>query len=660
MSMSDARQIDPTTDASHHLPDGLDSIIAAGFDALNWKFVDYDIFQISYQGNNIVTLPRNGADEDYDVPDGVTVRPDSPQAYTETTIFKGVHSIHQSDFSTSISASLGIDGINASTSFSLAESTRVETDDQKTTTSKSCYKLVYHFTRDDTDKLTTGFAGDLNDLPISYDPGNQDNKNKFIKLFQKWGTHFLSDGYFGGSFVMRIVIDASTFDKLDTSDIASKVETNFGNGVLSGSASAEIKKKTMDSLQLDSNSTQIDIYAVGGTKSAEQFNDWVDSVDASVMFLDDALAVSTAAIRPIFAPIWQLADGARQVALQQAWKAYLPPEKRQDDALPPAIPGQLNTNVQAATDGFLSALMSTVNDGDGSETYANTDGDPNPATKRASAGVHQYGWQQINKGSLFIPVRANDYYSVAYSPRWGTVANGMAFQPFPLDFGDWEQLSFGQLYPARDRDGFVVASIYYHGDGNQGFIVGSQVVKGALTPCAASSVHWYDDHSLAVATESFCMPVVKGADFQIDLTNTSGSVSGLVFWIPMGLSHRMQPLDDLYKANQGNRASTHGILTGYLSQPDNPAWDIGIAKYPGGPSTLTLQTATTDDFANPTVLGQATVQYCTQVDLRIECNSATAVIAKGSWFKAAVDSVNLGAGLPAWKATIGWVGIVPA
>jgi hypothetical protein len=122
----------------------------------------------------------------------------------------------------------------------------------------------------------------------------------------------------------------------------------------------------------------------------------------------------------------------------------------------------------------------------------------------------------------------------------------------------------------------------------------------------------------------------------------------------------MQPLDDLYKANQGNRASTHGILTGYLSQPDNPAWDIGISKYPGGPSTLTLQTATTDDFANPTVLGQATVQYCTQVDLRIECNSATAVIAKDSWFKAAVDSVNLGAGLPAWKATISWVGIVPA
>jgi hypothetical protein len=660
MSMSDARQIDPTTAASHHLPDGLDSIIAAGFDALNWKFVDNDIFQTTYVKGTTRTLPRNGADKDYDVPDGVTVRPDSTQSYTETTIFKGVHSIHESDFSTSISASLGVEGINASTSFSLAESTQVETDEKKTTTSRSCYKLVYQFTRNDTDNLTTGFAGDLNDLPTSYSP---DNDGTFKTFFKKWGTHFLSDGHFGGSFVMRIVIDASTFDKLDTSEMASKVETSFDTGVLSGGASAEIKKKTMDSLQLDSNSTQIDIYAVGGTKSAEQFNDWVDSVDASVMFLDDALAVSTAVIRPIFTPIWQLADGARQVALQQAWKAYLLPEKPQDDALPPAIPGQLNTNVQAATDGFLSALMSTVNDGDGSETYANTDGNPNPATQRASAGVHQYRWQQINKGSLFTPVRANDYYSVAYQPRWGTVANGMAFQPFPLNFGDWEQLSFGQLYPARDQDGFVVASIYYNGDGNRGVIVGSQVVKGALsalTPCAASSVHWYDDHSMAVATEGFCMPVVKGADFRIDLTNTSGSVSGLVFWIPMGSSHRMLPFDASYKANQGNWASTHGILTGYLSQPDNPALDIGIAKYPGGPSTLTLQTATTEGFANPTVLGQATVQHCTQVDLWIEYNSATAVIAKDSWFKAAVDSVNLGAGLPAWAATIGWVGIVPA
>src|ERR1700730_5586598 len=199
MSMSDARQIDPTTAASHHLPDGLDSIIAAGFDALHWKFVDHDIFQTSYKGKT-VPLPRNGADKDYDVPEGVTVRPDSTQNYTETTIFKGVHSIHESDFSTSISASLGVDGINASTSFSLAESTQVETDDQKTTTSKSCYKLVYQFTRDDTDKLTTGFAGDLNDLPISYSP---DNDGTFKKFFKNWGTHFLSDGHFGGSFVMR-------------------------------------------------------------------------------------------------------------------------------------------------------------------------------------------------------------------------------------------------------------------------------------------------------------------------------------------------------------------------------------------------------------------------------------------------------------------------
>ena len=74
----------------------------------------------------------------------------------------------------------------------------------------------------------------------------------------------------------------------------------------------------------------------------------------------------------------------------------------------------------------------------------------NPATLRASAGVHQYlnplsrASEQINLASLFTPVRANDYYNASYTARWGTVASGMTFQPFPLDFGEWEQLSFNQ------------------------------------------------------------------------------------------------------------------------------------------------------------------------------------------------------------------------
>lgn len=649
--MSDTEEIDSTTDDSPELPDGLVSVVAAGFDALKWEFVDDNIFKISYGKHKKVTLRRDNADKKYDVPDGVTVKKSSKQVLAEITTFKGVHSIHQEDFSTSIKTSLGVDGISASTSFSLAKSSRIETDDQKTTTFKSCYVLVYIFTRNSTKKLSNGFKSDLKGLPTSYEPGNSGNKDKFIKLFQKWGTHYLSKGFFGGSFVVRLVMDARAFEKFSSSEIKTAVDTSY-EGVVNSSTSVEVENKTIDSFKSEDRSTRIEVYGVGGTKSVQQYDDWIASVADSVMFLDDALAVSTTQITPIFTPIWQLADDdddtpGRQAALQQAWKAYLPPEKQQDDGLPGTIPGQLNVNFLADKDGFLSALASTDNHGDGGEIYARTDRNADPKRQTASASVHQYG-EQINKASLFTPVRAKEYYTVDYKSRWGTVAvaSGMRFQPFPLDFGEWEQLSFGLHYPGRKLDGFVVAWITYNQDSNRGFVIGSQVVKGQLRPYAGSSVHWYGHNDRHVATGGFCMPVVRGAAFQIDLTITSGSIGGAVFWLPMGSSHRMlEPVD--YARDKGNQAGTHGILTGFLSQENNPGLVIGA-------STLTLQTAAAQDFTNPTVLGQATVQYSRERDLWIQYNSATAVVTKGSWFRALVGSASFAS---ASNATIRWVGI---
>lgn len=326
---------------------------------------------------------------------------------------------------------------------------------------------------------------------------------------------------------------------------------------------------------------------------------------------------------------------------------------KNDAALPPAIPGELNANVQAATDGFLFAGANAANNGDGGEIYAVSDANPNPATRRASAGVHLYYQpfhisEQINLASLFTPVRAKDYYNVTYEPRWGTVATGMTFQPFPLDFGDWEQLSFNQLYNGRDRDGFVVASINYGQDGARGAAMGSQIVNGQMTYCAGSSVHWYESEAgTKVATESFCMPVVKGSDFLIRLESSSGSIDGSVFWIPMGSSHRMLPLAN-YNANEVNQAKTHGILTSLIRQDEQPVTFPNPAT-----STLYLQTAATESFTEANTLGVASAEFCPDADKWIEFNSATAVVGEGSWFKAAISSR-----VPC-KAVVSWVGIVP-
>jgi len=653
--MNDAQTTKAKADATHHLPIGLDqSIIVGGFDALSWDFCDFPLFSISYDQGNSVTLPYLGQDKDFDVPDGVTVLNAVVTDYTETISFKSTQCVNEEKFSTSVEASLGVAGVSAKTSYSLARSSRVETDDSETTTTVACYKRIYRFKRDEVDKLSPDFAAALKSLPTSYNPGNDD---AFRTFFQKWGTHYLRNGCFGGTWAMNMFITESKFDQLDTRDTQTKVEASFTTGTTSGSAKTDIEQSTMNKLNLDNKTTEIRFHAVGGD-SDKEINDWLKSVDAAIMFLDDTLAVTTDAdaIAPTFTPIWQLADGALQPALKQAWLAYLPAEQRQDDALPPAIPGQLNANVQAATDGFLGAAANAANKGDGGEIYAVSDANPNPATRRASAGVHQYldllsrASEQITLASLFTPVRANDYYNVTYAPRWGTVASGMTFQPFPLDFGDWEQLSFNQTYSGRDRDGFVVASINYGQDGNRGFAIGSQVVNGQMSRCAGSSVHWYESEpNTKVATASFCMPVVRGASFIIELTNTYGSIDGSVFWIPMGSSHRMLPLA-FYHIDQVNQAKTHGILTGFVSQDNDQPYNPGN---PPATSIVFLQTAAAEDFSNANFVGVATVEYCTGCDKRIQFNSTTAVIGKGSWFRTTIDT-----GVPC-NAVSSWVGIVP-
>jgi hypothetical protein len=115
--------------------------------------------------------------------------------------------------------------------------------------------------------------------------------------------------------------------------------------------------------------------------------------------------------------------------------------------------------------------------------------------------------------SLFTPVRAQDFYVVGNTPPWGNPPITGLFQPFLLEFGEWEPLDVNKLYPKRDKDGFIVATIKHVQDANRGSIMGRQTVGNDLAPCAAASMHVYNRSDSYRYVESFCMPVVKGNDF---------------------------------------------------------------------------------------------------------------------------------------------------
>jgi hypothetical protein len=633
-----------------HLPPGLSATtIAHGFDAANWDFLYAPIFELSYkerdpdQDIGVVRLPHGSEDKDYDVPDGMTVLPHYGQHRTEAMIFRGVHSVDEQKFSTSVGASLGTECVSASTSYSVASSSRIETGKTWSTTIISSYKTIYSLHRDRVGDLTPAFKAELAQLPATYTP---DSYTKFKEFFQKWGTHYLVRGEFGGRWVMSTIIQESVLDKLSTDEIKSSVETAFNEGVVSGSVKADIEKNTSKSLNIQDKSTHVRWHTLGGD-SDKELNDWLKSVDIAIEFLNDVLSITDKNVMPLFDPIWKLvADKARQKALTDALAAYLPPEQAQD--IPHPISPLINRNYQAATDGFLSAWVNTNNQVLGAEIHAHTDGNSDPKTERSAAGVHTSGNDHMTSASLFTPVRAKDWYSVTDLPG-NPATSQIFFQPFPLELGEWATLSANQRYTGRDQDGFVVATMAYAQNGARGSIIGKQTVNGTLTACAASSVHFYINSDVYVAVESFCMPVVKGSDFQIDFLPTCGSPSVTVSWIPMGPSHRMQPVQFL-SPNLGNQAQSHGILTAFLCAAD---FSVG---------SLDIEVSDSPDFKSTTVVTRTTVELYPvgfpfplyQSDKYVPYNSASALVRKGTWFRA--NWTKAGSVTP----TLSWVGIVPA
>jgi MAC/Perforin domain len=655
-----------------NLPPGLDTLlIACGFDPLNWDFVDQSIFELTYEKGLTIALHHGQDEKVYDVPDGFTANRTYEADGTEVMIFKGLHSIDEEKFSLSLQASLSAYGASASASASVAKYSKIETDDKLTTTTVGYYKTIYRLRRDKFDNLSSAFKDDLKGLPSSYTP---DNRGQFDDFFRKWGTHFLTTGFFGGIWVMNTIIEESVFDRLDRQDIKASVEVGFSDGTDKGSAKIDIEQNTMKSLHLDNRQSKITFHSIGGNSNKE-IKDWLISVDDIMVFLKDALCMSADATRPIFTPIWQVADELHREALKRAWLEYLPPDKQQDETLPQTVGGQVETNIQAMTDGFLSVLLNVLssNDwgGNRGEVYVFTDGSPHPGTWIAGTGVDNGGHMdpgigsaegaeipiKINQASVFAPIRRGDYYKVGYNRRFGNLNTNVTFQPFPLGFGAWEPLSFNQLYNGRDKDGFVVAAVYHDG-GQWASIIGSQAVNGVLTPCVGS----YMDATVPgwtpfvdVLTTSFCMPVVKGSSFRIDLKLKplvdANAIAKSLFWIPMGPSHRLLPLD-FYRPNETNQAHTHGVVTGYLSWPDDHSKSN---HHPTFPAVLTIQSALTQNFVNPSTVGFATVQGPPPEAAVVPYNTATAFIAKGCWFRASTASQSTG-----YSATVSWFGIVPA
>jgi hypothetical protein len=664
--------------ASRELPPGLRAeVIATGFDATQWKFLDPRLFLLGYdninpvQGRGIVALGKDSGKK-YVIPEGMSVRVDERTELSEVMSFRGSHAVDEKEFAFSFEASFGGMGASASVSHSLATFSHIETDEKKTTTAISASRVFYTFERVKHGQLHPDFILALAGLPETYSPENKATFEAFLKL---WGTHYLVEGKVGGSWLMCTVVTERGRDTLSTKSIEDKVSASF-SGTVSGSASASIKTKTKNELKLDDKDSSIEIHSIGG-EARSLWSDWLTTVETEPTLLYDATSIATPELRPIFDPIWKLqTESKRRDALRDAWNAYLPSYRQEQ--LPARFDVVFDQVGTAATDGFLCGMVEAADLEHGYFRAYTDDTDP-PHACVAAMLARQVGSTTANQASLFTPVRAKDRYHIKSEYQFEQPATSAFFQPFPLEFGAW-QTAFHEVpqtaadwtaeQPARalrgipanlelkpkraDTDGFLVVLIEQSGEeGNRGVVYGYQgptKSRSSFSICAGASAQYDTDKEALHDAQSFCMPVPRGSYYGV--FSIPGSLTGAVKkdpaiqarWIPIGPSYRMSApawIDPKAKI----RATTDGILFGCVAA--NRTDEISVGK-------MTLEVSKSGDFSAPVVLAKTAAEFSRSEDKFFEVNSTACVVSKGDWFRG-VYAVSEGAA----EAVVKWVGIEP-
>ena len=511
----------------------LNGKINYGFNAKTWQFsVEHELVPMTFTPGRQIQLHQGGSNMTYAVPDGVLMESHNAVHGSSAMVFQGTHSLDEQSFNSSVSASLSVEGVSASTSLDLAKSSSID-DDEKLTTTIICYwKTLYMVRRQQTPSISDAFVTAVADL-FKNEPRN------FGDFFDTWGTHTLLEGYFGGLWKMKTVVRESHITKQRAEHIKSAVESGFDDGIASGSVKASIETDVKNKLATDETSTEISFDATGGN-SDDELKSWLISVDTGLELLFDFHAFLDSSITPKFAPIWNLvADPRQKQAMKDAYKAYVGPSARLMDDLPDPIAVEAGHVLQADTDGFLSGALTLAKTGDlgllqlglldddHGSLFVSSDPQSDPETTRVALSVNRAEWCS----NFFTPIRAKDRYKAAKSFGGDDLAPAVQFQPINLELGSWTPIPLNTLMTMR-QDGFVAAMVSAGHTVTGGLITGRQTI-GSSTFEMGASAHWDIFGGRWIISNSFCIPVTKGTPFRVD-PSLIGDARAQAFWIPIG------------------------------------------------------------------------------------------------------------------------------
>ncbi|HEX4293529.1 MAG TPA: MAC/perforin domain-containing protein [Rhizomicrobium sp.] len=531
------------------LPSGCLDALQRGFNLLRGDFLGNPVF--AYNPNGTVLLGGTT----YAIPNTIVAEEVNRSKTCETTLMLQTQEDYKTSFSLSVSASMSYGIYSMSASSSLTSADELFTSSTKTYAVNMFKKILFSLRRnpadlDGTYALAGDFKKSLAELPKTLDDKTY---SVFLNFFDLYGTHFLQQGYFGGSFSMNSGIDDEVVKKNDEQTIKASLEAGFSGLVSKGSISIDTAYSSSDFLQTNKTSTEITFTWIGGTQNDNK-QTFVDSIDARPVLVIDMCDQED---KPVFLPIHLLVPADQQALLQSALARYLGATGM--IGLPVDMRWSENSGVttKATQDGFvLASRFRRTADAVGSVSLATgPDENPQPGSLAAAAGAAYMkgingGEPNPNTGSNYwldctsiaLPVRYGDHYSAKFA-RTGAASPGgrFAFAPLSLPagttLGAWTfvgsnqgKSGAGELDQTAATDGFAFVSLTADTDNARGL---AEILLQAGTSLAMTSCHFFSPTGALSIAQSLCAPIAAGSNWAVRWTPTCAFPRVDVFWMPI-------------------------------------------------------------------------------------------------------------------------------
>lgn len=630
---------DPTmpTASPRELPPGLDAVLSVGYNARKGTFGGRDILNLTYGKNAKIHYGHSeGSRKQYDVPDQVRFVQQSKQS--SLVLDRLLRT--EEEFKQAFSIKTEVEG--SGIAISAKAHFEMNTTENLFTATGSKYHFAYYF--------QTVSEYWLNETPLSAGfqqriaALNPSQPNGFTKLFEDFGTHYLTHGYLGGYMTMITEIKDSLLRSSSTQEIIAGLTVGYNGLVTKGSLSVDVARSSSTFMEKHNQEMSVKTVAIGGVNQGDDLKGWYAT--CFIQPLPILVSNEEANIQVTMLPITMLvAEGPVRTAMEEALNRYAPAQP-----LPPrsifgsAQVWQAGKVEHATSDGFLIGHIWTESNGPRGSIIGQTDAHRSPRTIRGAASMHYYTdsdkWGRF--GHFLTPVRKNDYAVTTYTATAGNPSADYRFIPFrDKDYlGQWQSLSLNTPFSAT-TDGFVVCTIQIEQDGGRGYVFLLDTTDSTShVRLAATSAHAFDKKDSRYPCQSFCAPVRQGRQIEVKSEPTWGTPTVNAYWIP--LQHaalgEAEPLD-LYRTYI---AETDGLLVGVLAAEKNGARGHLFLKV-GRPGSESL--------GDEDRLGVTSVHYWEASEEWLRYNTTTVPVGNRSVYRA--DLAEGG------SCTLYWVPLIP-